>query len=432
MWKTYHKSVSVRGSIRDYPGLSLRPYPGLLISRPIRPLTRRVLLIFALAGLLPVILTACESRSEDTQTTQTMQTVQTITISAVGDCTLGRNYKIDYENSWDALFARYGADYFLQNVSDVFQEDDITIANLEGVLSESAQRQETFYRQKQDRIAEKKYCHLGKPEYLQALTLGGIDAVSFANNHNIDYGLQGFEDTLDACDTYNLPVAYYDNVVRMTVHDIPVGIVSIDSTYCSLDIAEAYLRAAIADLRTDCKLIIACMHWGKNYEELPNEEQQYLGHLCVDLGADMVIGNHAHILQGVERYKGRYIFYALGNFTYGGRAVPRDTDTMIAQQTFTFMDGELAIDDNVTIIPCWMSGRIEINDFCPVIKDGAAASTIIEKVNALSEDLGTTFDESGHPSMAPAVETGREACEAERYEQDPSRVPEIIHTLVGE
>ena len=358
--------------------------------------------------------------------------VKTITISAVGDCTLGRNYKMPYENSWNDCFSQFGPEYFLQNVCDVFQKDDITIANLEGVLSESAPRQETFYRQKKDRIDEKAYCHLGKPEYLTSLTLGGVDALSFANNHNIDYGLQGFEDTLDACDTYQVPVAYYDNVARLTVSDLTVGIVSIDSTYCSLDIAEEYLRKAIADLRTDCDLIVSCMHWGKNYETLPNDEQRYLGHLCVDLGADMVIGNHAHILQGVERYKGRYIFYSLGNFSYGGRAVPKDVDTMIAQQTFTYVDGKLVIDDNVTLFPCWMSSKTEINDFCPVIKDGVAGSEIIEKVNSLSASLGTSFDQSGHPSMPPETETKREACDAVAFKQKPARVPEIIYTLLGE
>lgn len=356
----------------------------------------------------------------------------TVTISAVGDCTLGRNYKMGFEHSWDDCFSRYGAGYFLQNVSEVFGKDDITIANLEGVLSETAPRQEMFYRQKRGKYAEKKYCHLGKPEYLQAMTLGGVDAVSFANNHNIDYGLQGFEDTLDACDGHHLPVAYYDNVVRMKVSGINVGIVSIDATYCSLDVAEDYLRNAIADLRTDCSLIVSCMHWGKNYKTSPNEEQRSLGHLCIDLGADMVIGSHAHILQGVERYRGRYIFYSLGNFTYGGRAVPRDVDTMIAQQTFTFRDGELIVDDNVTILPCWMSTRTDINDFCPVIKDGDTGSAIIEKINSLSEDFGTKFDEQGHPAMSPEADTGRDACDALPYGQEPPRVPSIIYTLLGE
>lgn len=384
---------------------------------------RRKILSLLILGLAVSSSVSCNGQTDE---------VQTITISAVGDCTLGRNYAMAYENSWDDCFARYGAEYFLQNVSDVFQKDDITIANLEGVLSETAPRQETFYRQKKDRIDEKAYCHLGKPEYLNALTLGGVDAVSFANNHNIDYGLQGFEDTLDACDTYQLPVAYYDTVARLTVRDITVGIVSIDSTYCSLDVAEEYLRNAIADLRTDCDLIVSCMHWGKNYKELPNDEQQYLAHLCVDLGADLVIGNHAHILQGVERYKGRYIFYSLGNFTYGGRAIPRDVDTMIAQQTFTFVDGELIVDDNVTIIPCWMSGSMEINDFCPAIKDGEVGNGIINKVNALSEGLGTSFDDLGHPAMEPAEDIEREGCEAFPYEREPERVPSIIYTLLGE
>lgn len=360
------------------------------------------------------------------------QEKQTITISAVGDCTLGRNYKMDYSDSWDDYYSRYGAKYFLQNVSEVFQKDDVTIANLEGVLSESAPRQEKFYRQKQGSYSEKKYCHLGKPDYISALTLGGVDAVSFANNHNIDYGLKGFEDTVDTCNACDLPVAYYDNVVRLAISDKIVGIVSVDATYCSLDVAENYLRSAIADLRADCDLIVSCMHWGKNYKAFPNDEQRSLGHLCVDLGADLVIGNHAHILQGVERYKGRYIFYSLGNFTYGGRAVPRDVDTIIAQQTFTFVNGKLIIDDNVTILPCWMSTRTEINDFCPVIKDGTIASAIIEKVNTLSEGFGTSFDQQGHPSMGAAFETEREVCDASPYKQRPPRVPSIIHTLLGE
>lgn len=360
------------------------------------------------------------------------ENTKTITISAVGDCTLGRNYKMAYENSWDDIFFRNGAGYFLQNVSDIFRQDDITIANLEGALSESAPRQETFYRQKKGVTAEKVYCHLGKPAYLEALKMGGVDAVSFANNHNIDYGLQGFEDTLDACETYNLPVAYYDCVARVSVSGLNVGILSIDSTYCSLDVAEKYLRDAIGELRTDCDLIVACMHWGKNYKTEPNEEQQHLGHLCVDLGADLVIGNHAHILQGVERYKGRYIFYSLGNFTYGGRAIPADVDTMIAQQTFTFADGQLLVDDNVTLYPCWMSMKTEINDFCPIIKEGSTGKAIIEKINTLSENLGTSFDSNGHPVMPPATDTERDILDAIPYQQEPNPIPSIIYTLLGE
>ena len=127
----------------------------------------------------------------------------------------------------------------------------------------------------------------------------------------------------------------------------------------------------------------------------------------MDLGADLVIGCHAHILQGVERYRGRYIFYSLANFTYGGRAVPWDVDTLIARQTFTFVDGELQLDDNVTIQPCWMSTRTDINDFCPILQSGDTGAAILDKVNALSEPLGLRFDPEGRPVVGHAEDAQR-------------------------
>ena len=254
--------------------------------------------------------------------------------------------------------------------------------------------------------------------------------MSFANNHNIDYGLKGFTDTLDACDRYGIPAAYYDTLVRREISGLTVGVASIDATYCDLPTAVDYLRRDLADLRTDCDLIVACMHWGENYEQFPNDEQRALGHLCVDLGADLVIGCHAHILQGVERYRGRYIFYSLANFTYGGRAVPRDVDTLIARQTFTFVDGELQLDDNVTILPCWMSTRTDINDFCPILQSGDTGAAILDKVNALSEPLGLRFDPEGRPVVGHAEDAQRPPYEDPARPLEAHRVPEIIYTLL--
>ena len=105
---------------------------------------------------------------------------------------------------------------------------------------------------------------------------------------------------------------------------------------------------------------------------------------------------------------------------------------MIAQQTFTFVDGRLMVDDNVTIMPCWMSTQTEINDFCPVVKDGEIGDVIIEKVNALSESLGASFDLQGHPTMSPAMDSERDVGDAVPYQQMPARVPSIIYTLLGQ
>lgn len=356
--------------------------------------------------------------------------VKTITISALGDCTLGKNYKMKYDNSWNYKFETLGAKYFLKDVSSVLKNDDITIANLEGVLSDGLlKRQKMFYNEKSNRICVKKYSHLGKSNYLQALKLGGVDVLTFANNHNIDYGLQGFVDTISASERSKIPIAYYDNTVRYKVKGLNVGIISVDATYSSLSSAKDYLRAGISELRRNSDLVIACVHWGKNYETTPNKEQQELGHLCIDLGADLVLGHHAHILQGVERYNGRYIFYSLGNFTYGGRAVPKDVDTIIAQQTFTFIDKTLQIDDNVKIIPCWISSKNEINDFCPIIKNGVFAQNIIKKINSRSEQFGMIFDINGNP-VVPKAQVKKRVLEQRAEGVSPQKIPTIIHRLL--
>ncbi len=351
---------------------------------------------------------------------------QTVTVTAVGDCTLGRNHKMGSAGSWNAVFKTKGPEHFLQHVAPVFKSSDLAIANLEGVLTDSPLRKETFYRQKSNIVQEKLYCHLGAPEYIKALTCGGINAVSFANNHNIDYGLSGFADTLDACRSVDLPVAYYDTVVRRKIGDITVGIVSADFSYLDRRIGTGFLRKAMADVRRDCGLIVVCIHWGLNYKENPGPEQKRLGRLCVDLGADLVLGSHAHILQGVERYKGRYIFYSLGNFCYGGRKVPKDNDTVIVRQTFTFSDGKLCVDDNVEMIPCWICQEETKNDFSPVIKSGEEAAKIIEKINDRSAAFGVRFDSAGRPAIRPERNTEINPPDEPYYES----VPSIIYTLV--
>ena len=354
----------------------------------------------------------------------------TITIAAVGDCALGRNQYIDYLGSWDNLFNREGAAYFFKNVKGRIQGADIAIANLEGALTDDAPQKTCFHRLRTDKAALREYLHGGKRAYASALVEGGFNVVTFANNHNLDYGLQGFLDTIDACKQAGLDIAYYDHVVRKVVNGITVGILSVDATACTPDIAEWYVRAGLADLRRDCALVVCCMHWGQNYVELPNEEQTRLGHLCIDLGADVVFGCHAHILQGVERYKGRYIFYSMGNFSYGGRAVPKDVDTGIFKQTFTFVDGKLAVDDNVEFVPCWMSQKADVNDFCPLPQNGEAGQAIIDKVNERSLAFGMEFDAHGRPSVDPAFDVERPPCGNVSEKLVPQDVPEAVSLLL--
>ena len=377
-------------------------------------------LLLALALLLPLLPGRAEAVGER----------RTITISAVGDCTLGRAHQMDYYQSFDYVFDKKGSDYFLRDVREIFRQDDLTLANLEGVLSDGVKRQRFFFREKEGRVDRKRYCHLGRPEFLRALTRGGVDLLSFANNHNIDYGLQGFRDTVAACAAEGVPLAYYDTVARVDCQGLTVGVVSVDLTYSAAETAEAYLRAGLADLKRDCDLIVAFLHWGQNYKTEPGQEQIRFGHLCVELGADLVLGCHAHVLQGVERYKGRYIFYSLGNFCYGGRLIPKDADTVIAQQSFTFLDGELQRDDAVRLIPCAMSSRADLNDYRPTVQTGKEARRILRKISARSELFGLAFDADGRPVIGPAEDAALPPPPVAAEPLEPEEIPAILYTLL--
>ena len=88
--------------------------------------------------------------------------------------------------------------------------------------------------------------------------------------------------------------------------------------------------------KAGAQVIIVNFHWGIEKQYTPDENQKALAHLAVDEGADLVIGHHPHVLEGIEEYNGKYICYSLGNFCFGGNSTPSDTDSMIVQQTFTF------------------------------------------------------------------------------------------------
>ncbi|MGN1162085.1 MAG: CapA family protein, partial [Candidatus Fimenecus sp.] len=107
-------------------------------------------------------------------------------------------------------------------------------------------------------------------------------------------------------------------------------------------------------------------------------------------GADLVIGHHPHVLQGVESYKGKMIAYSLGNFCFGGNQNPRDKDTMIFRQTFTVTGSGVASDENYEIIPCSISSTSGRNNYQPTPAEGSEKQRIIDKIQKFSEGLGGT------------------------------------------
>ena len=324
-----------------------------------------------------------QKASSDSQNTDssnaTVSSPVSLTLSVVGDCTLGTDETFDYDTSLNAYYENYGADYFLQNVKDIFSADDLTIANFEGTLTDSDERE------------DKTFAFKAPASYASILTGGSVEAVNTANNHSHDYGDQSFDDTLAALDDAGIVHFGYDETAVMAVKGIKVGLVGIYELYDHLE-REQQLKDNIAKVKADgAQLIVVIFHWGNETETVPDSNQTTLGRIAIDEGADLVCGHHPHVLQGIETYKGRNIVYSLGNFCFGGNSSPSDMDTMIYQQTFT-IDADGVKKDNVTnIIPCSISSAAYdgYNNYQPTPAEGDEATRILGKINERSSWIST-------------------------------------------
>lgn len=309
--------------------------------------------------------------------------VVSLTVSAAGDVSLGILQIHGYAGTFREMYDLQGPAYFFQNVREIFEEDDMTIVNFEGVLTESTD------------LVEKEYNIKGDPSYIEILPLGSIEAVSFGNNHRMDYGQQGSDDTVALFEENNIPYAYDDKIGIYETQGIRVGFVSVNEVYDG-EAVEAWLEDGIKQLQEEnVNLIIACCHWGIEMQKYPNDYQQELGKKCIDWGADLVLGCHPHILQGIEVYDGKFIVYSMGNFCFGGNKNPKNKETMIFQQTFTFIDGVKQEDLQAKVIPCFISSVMSRNDYCPTLAEGSDYTSILTKINTLSEPFMTKFDEDG-------------------------------------
>lgn len=324
-----------------------------------------------------------QKASSDSQNTDssnaTVSSPVSLTLSVVGDCTLGTDETFDYDTSLNAYYENYGADYFLQNVKDIFSTDDLTIANFEGTFTDSDERE------------DKTFAFKAPASYASILTGGSVEAVNTANNHSHDYGDQSFNDTLAALDDAGIVHFGYDETAVMDVKGIKVGLVGIYELYDHLE-REQQLKDNIAKVKADgAQLIVVIFHWGNETETVPDSNQTTLGRIAIDEGADLVCGHHPHVLQGIETYKGRNIVYSLGNFCFGGNSSPSDMDTMIYQQTFT-IDADGVKKDNVTnIIPCSISSAAYdgYNNYQPTPAEGDEATRILGKINERSSWIST-------------------------------------------
>ena len=299
-----------------------------------------------------------------------------ILLSFTGDCILGTDENFYYDTSFNAYYENYGSAYFFQNVKDVFEKDDLTIINMEGTLTDLTTRK------------DKQFAFKGDPEYVKVLTNGSVEAANMANNHSYDYGEESFKDTVNILEKNKIRTFGDDETVIIPVKGVNVGIFGI----YELDDHEERIpqvKSDIAKLKKDgADIIVAVFHWGNELEQVPDDNQVMLAHLAIDEGADVVVGHHPHVLQGIDTYKGKTIAYSLGNFCFGGNYHPTEMDTMIFQQKFMIDTSKKITDSEINVIPCSVSSESDCNNYQPTILEGDEAKRVLELIEERSDQIG--------------------------------------------
>lgn len=314
------------------------------------------------------------SHNEDGSQAQDAVPVQ-ITVSAAGDCTLGTDVNFDQSKSFNAYYNEHGAAYFLENVKSVFSADDLTIVNMEGTLTESSDRQ------------DKTFAFKGEPGYTAVLTDGSVEAANLANNHSKDYGADSYTDTIRYMEDAGITTFGYDRTALMEIKGVKIGLTGIYELAEGMGCEDLLIKNIDALEEQGAQIIIVSFHWGTEKENYPDDIQKSLAHSAIDHGADLVLGHHPHVLQGIEKYNGKNIVYSLGNFCFGGNSNPSDKDTMIFQQTFTIQNGVIAEDDVTNIIPCSLSSVSDRNDYQPTPLEGSEKDRVMDKIQKFSRGL---------------------------------------------
>lgn len=290
---------------------------------------------------------------------ETIPGAESITLSFVGDCSIGDSVQYrTYKTCYHATLAEKGDAWPFSLVKDVLAADDLTVANLEVVLTTRSKPRQN-----------KQINLIGKPEFLNVLHEGSIEVVNTANNHAWDFGAAAYHEMMGYLDEAEIGHfgTIYPNSADGTdicpivdVKGVKVGFVGFSYPQ---ETDKKRIASRIAQLRQQgAQLVVLSLHWGREEQPQPNSGSASFAKYCIDAGADVIYGQHPHVLQSVQFYKGKPIFYSTGNFTFGSMSHV-DPDTGIFQLTYDLVEGEPVL-TRFSVVPCRTQGS---GDYRPYI-----------------------------------------------------------------
>ena len=299
----------------------------------------------------------------------------TITLTFGGDVTFGYKNENGYEGSMPYFLEENGMDYSIifQNVYDIFSNDDLTVVNLETTISDATSHM------------NKTYYFRAPYEYVNILKEGSIEAVSIANNHANDYFDQGRIDTVRTLAENDILVAGENYAASVEIKGIKIAILGYVTFQTDFNYKSAIERD-IPYMKKSHDIVIVMMHWGQELHYDANRGDINLAHKMVDLGADLVIGHHPHVIQGIENYNGKYIAYSLGNCSFAGSSNPTNDDILLFQQKFVKTANGVEPAE-AKVIPCRVSSQKNVNDFQPTPFEGEEVTRVLNRVLDFSSHM---------------------------------------------
>lgn len=310
---------------------------------------------------------------------------QLITATFTGDFTIGGDSRKRTDIFNDELKKQGGDINFpLRNVRDILMADDLTLVNFEGTLTDS-----TYV---PNNKKENQFLFSAPPEYVSILADNGIEAVALENNHVMDHGEEVYLETQQHLTDAGIVWSNAENIGEYTVKGVRIAMLSYQ-TFNLYDKLFTQVPLDIAEAKEKYDLVIVSFHWGAEKDYAPNANQQKMGKLAIDAGADLVVGHHSHRINPIEEYKGKYIVYSLGNFCFSGNKNPSDMSSFMFQMRWRVKDG-VVTQDAWRIIPIRISSRTDYNDFTP---------TVLTKATSI-DSLLLTLKENGKKLDNPVTE----------------------------
>ena len=252
----------------------------------------------------------------------------------------------------------------LENLGNLFTDADIAMVNLEGALVANCPLLSDGM----------KFC--GNLRHVDALKNAGIDVVSLANNHSLNFGSAGLLETKTILDQGALHYVGFDEIAYLQVKDnVEVAIVGIDATLKERNPQEIIALVSLANKRSP--VVIPYFHWGSEYTHDPNQHQQDLAHAAIEAGAALVLGSHPHWVQAIELYNQKLIVYSHGNLVFDQFWSEKTRQGIVGE--YIFIENSLV---DVRFQPIYIG-----NEYKPHTLNGEVAQEVINQMLQASERL---------------------------------------------